>query len=101
MKWITVWILMRASCGKQHREACSGCYRRWPFLVGGMAERLIPASRLHLTDRIVTEPMRPDTEGCQAYFFGMDRSKSPLLQHILSEIHHSRLMAARLRGCAS
>ncbi len=45
--------------------------------------------------------MRPDTEGCQAYIFDMDESKSPLLQHLRSEIHHSRVMAARLRDFAS
>jgi len=42
--------------------------------------------------------MHPDTEGCQAYIFDMDESKSPLLLHLRSEVHHRRAM---LHGCAS
>ena len=45
--------------------------------------------------------MRPNTEGCQAYIFDMDESKSPLLLHLRSEVHHGRVMAARLREFAS
>ena len=45
--------------------------------------------------------MRPDTEGCQAYIFDMDESKSPLILQLRSEIHHGRVMAARLRDFAS
>lgn len=45
--------------------------------------------------------MRPDTEGGQAYIFDMDESKSPLLLHLRSEVHHGRVMAARLRDFAS
>ena len=45
--------------------------------------------------------MRPDTGACQAYIFDMDESKSPLLVHLRSEVHHGRVMAARLRDFAS
>jgi len=31
----------------------------------------------------------------------MDESKSPLLLHLRSEVHHGRVMAARLRDFAS
>jgi hypothetical protein len=45
--------------------------------------------------------MLPDTEACQAYILEMDASKSPLLLRLRSEVHHGRLMAARLREFAS
>jgi hypothetical protein len=40
-------------------------------------------------------------EDRQAYIFDMDDSKSPLLLHLRSEVHHGRAMAARLREFAS